>query len=82
MSNQRTTFLKRQRETDRKDKARAKEQRLAQARQQNANGTSSAAPKGPQIAWDEAVTEIDSAASTAPAPATEPTPSRSNDSAD
>lgn len=55
MANQRTTFLKRQREADRNDKQKAKEQRLAQAR------SGEKTTKGPQIAWDEAVTETDSA---------------------
>jgi hypothetical protein len=49
MANQRGTFAKRQREQDRKDKARAKQERLA-ARRAQPNDT-----KGPQIAWDEAV---------------------------
>ena len=47
MGNQRTTFLKRQREQNRKDKAKAKEERLA-ARRSSPNGE-----KGPPIAWDE-----------------------------
>ncbi len=55
MANQRTTFLKRQREADRNDKQKAKEQRLAAAR------AGEKTTKGPQIAWDEAVTETDSA---------------------
>ncbi|MGE0398898.1 MAG: hypothetical protein AB7T06_19470 [Kofleriaceae bacterium] len=55
MANQRTTFLKRQREADRNDKQKAKEQRLAAAR------SGEKTTKGPQIAWDEAVTEHDSA---------------------
>ena len=49
MSNQRTTFAKRQREQNRKDKARAKQERLAARR------ASGGAEKGPPIAWGEAV---------------------------
>ena len=49
MANQRGTFAKRQREQDRKDKARAKQERLAARRAQPTD------TKGPQIAWDEAV---------------------------
>ena len=64
MANQRTTFLKRQREADRNDKAKAKEARLAAARAE------AKTTKGPQIAWDEAVTEQDSALTgAAPPPA-------------
>lgn len=48
MSNQRTTFAKRQREQNRKDKARAKQERLAARR------ASGGAEKGPPIAWGEA----------------------------
>ena len=48
MANQRTTFAKRQREQNRKDKARAKQERLA-ARRGSPSGE-----KGPPIAWDEA----------------------------
>jgi hypothetical protein len=65
MGNQRTTFLKRQREADRNDKQKAKEQRLAQAR-----SGEKATSKGPQIAWDEAVTETDSALTSDKPPAT------------
>ncbi len=65
MANQRTTFLKRQREMDRNDKAKAKEARLAAARSE-AKSTA----KGPQIAWDEAVTEYDSALESDAPPAT------------
>ncbi|HET9623873.1 MAG TPA: hypothetical protein VFP84_21020 [Kofleriaceae bacterium] len=49
MANRKATFAKRQRETDLKDKAKAKEERRAQKR--NEVGGSG----GPQIAWDEAV---------------------------
>ena len=48
MANQRTTFGKRQREQNRKDKLRAKQERLA-ARRASPNQE-----KGPPIAWDEA----------------------------
>jgi hypothetical protein len=48
MSNQRTTFAKRQREQNRKDKAQRKQERLAARR------ASSTGEKGPPIAWDEA----------------------------
>jgi hypothetical protein len=48
MANQRTTFAKRQREQNRKDKARAKQERLA-ARRASPSGE-----KGPPIAWGEA----------------------------
>lgn len=53
MSNQRTTFAKRQREQTRKDRLRAKQERLA-TRRANPNGE-----KGPPIAWDEAVNTAD-----------------------
>ena len=64
MGNQRTTFLKRQREQNRKDKAKAKEERLA-ARRSSPNGE-----KGPPIAWDEQHTNTsdDTADTTAPTP--------------
>lgn len=72
MANQRTTFLKRQRESDRNDKAKAKEQRLAAARSEVKK------TKGPQIAWDETVTETDSSleqpAPTTPTTTTTPAP--------
>jgi hypothetical protein len=61
MANQRGTFAKRQREQDRKDKARAKQERLAQ-RRENAPTT-----KGPQIAWDEAV-QVNTTADPPPPP--------------
>ena len=48
MSNQRTTFAKRQREQNRKDKAKAKQERLASRRASNPG------EKGPPIAWAEA----------------------------
>jgi hypothetical protein len=48
--NRKATFAKRQRETDLKDHARAKEARKA-ARLNNPKTS-----KGPEIAWDEAVT--------------------------
>lgn len=47
MSNQRTTFAKRQREQNRKDKLRSKQERLA-ARRATPGGE-----KGPPIAWDQ-----------------------------
>ncbi len=54
MANQRGTFAKRQREMELKDKARAKEARRAAKRGEQRT------TKGPEIAWDEAVREIDS----------------------
>jgi hypothetical protein len=63
MGNQRTTFLKRQREADRNDKQKAKAARLAAAR------SGEKTTKGPQIAWEESVTETDSALGD-PAPVT------------
>lgn len=48
MANPRSTFEKRRREQDKKDKARAKQERLA-ARRSEPRGA-----KGPEIAWDEA----------------------------
>ena len=54
MANQRTTFGKRQREQNRKDKAKAKQERL-EARRASPTGQ-----KGPPIAWDEAVQVEDS----------------------
>lgn len=53
MSSQRPSFMKRQRETDLKDKARAKRERRAQ-KADNPSPT-----KGPQIAWDEAVHAVE-----------------------
>lgn len=52
MSNQRGTFAKRQREQELKDRARQKEARRAERRNQANNGG------GPQIAWDEAVRAV------------------------
>ena len=52
MSNQRDTFAKRRREQERKDKARAKQERLA-ARRSETRTT-----KGPEIAWDEAAPAV------------------------
>ena len=71
MSNQRTTFLKRQREQNRKDKARAKQERLASRR------ASPTGEKGPPIAWDEAhvVTTTDDTTDAAAAPTTDDVPS-------
>jgi hypothetical protein len=51
MGNQRATFAKRQREADLKDKARQKSERRA-AKKSEVRTT-----KGPEIAWDQAVTE-------------------------
>src|SRR5688500_5272836 len=51
MSNQRSTFMKRQREMDLKDKARAKEARRAAKRDETPRTA-----KGPEIAWGDAVT--------------------------
>ena len=48
MANPRSTFEKRRREQDKKDKARAKQERLAARRAEPR------AEKGPEIAWDEA----------------------------
>lgn len=90
MANRKATFAKRQRESDLKDHARAKEAR--RAARQDAPRTE----KGPQIAWDEAVYPAapapaeGTAASTDPnaepaAPPVDnlpaPTPPRSDDSA-
>ena len=66
MSTQRSTFGKRQREQDKKDKAKAKEQRLAARRSENRIA------KGPEIAWDEAHqtgTSDDTATTDTPPPA-------------
>jgi hypothetical protein len=52
--NRKATFAKRQRETDIKDHARAKEAR--KAARQNAPRTT----KGPEIAWDETVRQTES----------------------
>jgi len=75
MANRKATFAKRQRETDLKDRARAKDARRAQKRN-DASDT-----KGPQIAWDEAVRAVVSEelpsltmANEGPTPATEDTP--------
>jgi hypothetical protein len=51
MANRKATFAKRQRETDLKDHAKAKEGRRIARRDTPKAG------KGPEIAWDEAVRE-------------------------
>jgi|GEM_PF-2151863 len=61
MSNRKATFAKRQRESDLKDKARAKEARRVERR-----GAPNKDSKGPQIAWDEAVHETDTPLSEVP----------------
>jgi len=71
MASQRGTFLKRQRETDLKDKAKQKEARRAVKRAQPGGGD-----KGPSIDWDAAVTETDSALESLPE-----TPGASSDNA-
>jgi len=55
MSSQRSSFMKRQRETDLKDKARAKRERRAAKAE-----TPTTTTKGPAIAWDEAVRYVES----------------------
>lgn len=55
MSSQRSSFMKRQRETDLKDKARQKRERRAA----KADGPTTTT-KGPEIAWDEAVRYVES----------------------
>jgi hypothetical protein len=60
MSNRKATFAKRQRESDLKDKARAKEARRVERRTQPKD------VKGPQIAWDEAVHQTDTPISEVP----------------
>jgi hypothetical protein len=52
MANRKATFAKRQRETDLKDRARAKDARRAQKRNETPG------IKGPQIAWEEAVRAV------------------------
>jgi hypothetical protein len=77
MSNRKATFAKRQRETDLKERARAKEARLAERR-----ANPQATTKGPEIDWSAqviAVTETDPADNPA---LPEPTPPASADSAD
>ena len=54
MANRKATFAKRQRETDLKDRARAKDARRSQKRNEVSD------TKGPQIAWDEAVRPVTS----------------------
>src|ERR1700743_3398465 len=54
MANPKATLAKRQRETDLKDRAKAKDDRRAQKR------TEVRPDKGPQIAWDEAVHAVTS----------------------
>lgn len=54
MANRRATFAKRQRETDLKDRAKAKDERRSQKRNEVKD------TKGPQIAWDEAVQAVTS----------------------
>lgn len=90
MANRKATFAKRQRESDLKDHARAKEAR--RAARQDAPRTE----KGPQIAWDEAVYPATAAPDDGATAATDPnadpaappvdnlpapTPPRSDDSA-
>lgn len=58
MSNNKTAFAKRQRETDRKDKARAKEARLAA---QRANATKGG---GPPIDWSAMAPAVEETAET------------------
>jgi len=59
MSNNKTAFAKRQRETDRKDKARAKEARLAA---QRANATKGGG--GPPIDWSAMAPTVEETADT------------------
>ena len=54
MANRKATFAKRQRETELKDRAKAKDDRRAQKRTETRDN------KGPQIAWDEAVHAVTS----------------------
>jgi hypothetical protein len=54
MANRKATFAKRQRETDLKDRAKQKEDRRSQKRNEVRES------KGPQIAWDEAVRAVTS----------------------
>jgi hypothetical protein len=54
MANRKATFAKRQRETDLKDRAKQKEDRRVQKRNE-VRGS-----KGPQIAWEEAVHAVTS----------------------
>jgi len=68
MANQRGTFAKRQRETDLKDKARAKEARRA------AKKAEQSTTKGPQIAWDEAGGVEGAQREAAPVPVRPPAP--------
>ncbi|MGN6104445.1 MAG: hypothetical protein ACTHU0_05020 [Kofleriaceae bacterium] len=63
MSNRKATFAKRQRETDLKDHAKAKEERRANRRSQPRTS------KGPEIAWDEAVNVSITPYGEGPAPA-------------
>jgi hypothetical protein len=73
MSNRKATFAKRQRETELKDRAKAKEARLAERRAQPRT------TKGPEIAWAPADAPMTEAYNVVMPP---PTPSRSTDSAD
>jgi hypothetical protein len=72
MANQRTTFGKRQREQNRKDKARAKQERL------EARRASSGGQKGPPIAWDEAV-QVEDSSTDVPGDAPTPTSDETSD---
>lgn len=72
MSSQRSSFMKRQRETDLKDKARAKRERRA------VKSDTPTTTKGPTIAWDEAVRYVESPMP--PASPTVPTDDSSSDS--
>lgn len=72
MANQRTTFGKRQREQNRKDKLRAKQERL-EARRASPSGQ-----KGPPIAWDEAV-QVDETSTDAPNDPPTPTSDETSD---
>lgn len=77
MADRKATFAKRQRESELKDRARAKEARRAERKSQPRTA------KGPEIAWDELVTYTESPlegslstdpAPTDDAPSTAPTP--------
>jgi hypothetical protein len=73
MANRKATFAKRQRETDLKDRARAKDARRAQKR----NDVSDT--KGPQIAWEEAVHAVVSEELPSLSMANESTPAATED---
>ena len=78
MANRRDTFAKRQRETDLKERARAKQERRIAKRGESRTS------KGPEIAWDEAALLAAASGGAAPvvAPPVPPLDASDDDPAD